>query len=123
MGKVWILDTDTKGTGAQMVPLDKVEKTAEAKPRVATVRLTPPPAKSGGPETAETPTPRKFKVVDLMSERVLAEGAGVRATLDALAGVRSVVDVSIYEWQEQAAKWRALTLSERRAFLALRDRQ
>jgi hypothetical protein len=23
MGKIWVLDTDTKGTGAQMVPLDK----------------------------------------------------------------------------------------------------
>jgi hypothetical protein len=122
MGKVWILDTDTKGTGAQMVPLDKVEKKAETKLRVATVRLTPSP-ESGAPEPEEAPTPRRFKVVDVMSERVLAEGADARGTLDALAGVRSVVDVSIYEWQEQAAKWRALTLSERRAFLALRDRR
>jgi hypothetical protein len=24
MGKAWVLDTDTKGTGAQMVPLEKV---------------------------------------------------------------------------------------------------
>jgi hypothetical protein len=24
MGKVWVLDTETKGTGAQMVPLEKV---------------------------------------------------------------------------------------------------
>jgi hypothetical protein len=34
LGKVWVLDTDTKGTGAQMVPLENVlEEPAEAKPR------------------------------------------------------------------------------------------
>jgi hypothetical protein len=26
MAKVWVLDTETKGTGAQMVPLEKVLK-------------------------------------------------------------------------------------------------
>ena len=26
MGRVWVLDTETKGTGAEMVPLDKVQK-------------------------------------------------------------------------------------------------
>jgi len=26
MGRVWVLDTETKGTGAEMVPLDKVLK-------------------------------------------------------------------------------------------------
>jgi hypothetical protein len=31
MGKVWVLDTETKGTGAQMVPLEKVLKSAEPK--------------------------------------------------------------------------------------------
>ena len=28
MGKVWVLDTETKGTGANMVPLEKVQKEA-----------------------------------------------------------------------------------------------
>jgi hypothetical protein len=27
MGKVWVLDTETKGTGAEMVPLEKVLET------------------------------------------------------------------------------------------------
>jgi hypothetical protein len=29
MGKVWVLDTETKGTGANMVPLEKVLKRPE----------------------------------------------------------------------------------------------
>ena len=34
MGKVWVLDTDTKGTGAQMMPLEKVlEEPAQKAPR------------------------------------------------------------------------------------------
>jgi hypothetical protein len=33
MGKTWVLDTDTKGTGAQMVPLEKVQAKSEPAPR------------------------------------------------------------------------------------------
>jgi hypothetical protein len=33
MGKTWVLDTETKGTGANMVPLEKVQKKADAKRR------------------------------------------------------------------------------------------
>ena len=29
MGKVWVLDTETKGTGAAMVPLEKAQKQPE----------------------------------------------------------------------------------------------
>jgi hypothetical protein len=29
VGKVWVLDTDTKGTGASMVPLEKAHKKVE----------------------------------------------------------------------------------------------
>jgi hypothetical protein len=34
MGKTWVLDTETKGTGANMVPLEKVQKkpASEEKP-------------------------------------------------------------------------------------------
>jgi hypothetical protein len=30
MGKTWILDTETKGTGANMVPLEKVQEKGDA---------------------------------------------------------------------------------------------
>ena len=35
MGKTWVLDTQTKGTGANMVPLEKVQKSADDEPRRA----------------------------------------------------------------------------------------
>ena len=36
MGKTWVLDTETKGTGANMVPLEKVQQKADWEPRQAT---------------------------------------------------------------------------------------
>ncbi|HEY6777534.1 MAG TPA: hypothetical protein VI122_13590 [Thermoleophilaceae bacterium] len=38
MGKVWVLDTETKGTGANMVPLEKVQAKPEPRPRKAAPR-------------------------------------------------------------------------------------
>jgi hypothetical protein len=38
MGKTWVLDTETKGTGANMVPLEKVERKKEDAPRRRPVR-------------------------------------------------------------------------------------
>lgn len=35
MGKTWVLDTETKGTGANMVPLEKVQQKADSQPRRA----------------------------------------------------------------------------------------
>jgi hypothetical protein len=32
VGKVWVLDTETKGTGANMVPLDKAQKQPDSAP-------------------------------------------------------------------------------------------
>lgn len=57
MGKVWVLDTETKGTGANVVPLEKVLKKPEATERVAPP---PPPAKpkpKPRPETTPSPPP------------------------------------------------------------------
>ena len=119
MGKAWILDTETKGTGAQMVPLENVETKPESKLRPTVVR--PKPRRASRPP--EPRGPRRFKVVDVMTEQALAKGTAARETVDVLEGVRSVVDVSIYEWQERDARWRRLTRSERRAFWALRDRR
>jgi hypothetical protein len=36
MRKTWVLDTETKGTGANMVPLEKVQEKANARPQRAT---------------------------------------------------------------------------------------
>ena len=53
MTKTWVLDTDTKGTGAQMVPLDKVVEKSQSKETSA-----PPlrrPAAPGRKRTGATP--------------------------------------------------------------------
>jgi hypothetical protein len=52
MAKTWVLDTETKGTGANMVPLDKVEKKKEdAPPRRSARRAKAAPAR--GPAEAD----------------------------------------------------------------------
>ena len=111
MGKVWVLDTETKGTGANMVPLDRVlRKPADAEP-VRVLRQPAPPA----PKPPEPRTPRRFKVVDVMTREVLADGADTRATVKLLEDVRSIVDVTIWVWQPEAERWRMLTLEEARS--------
>jgi hypothetical protein len=55
MGKVWVLDTETKGTGAQMVPLEKVLEKPELEGEPA------PPSRKRGAEPAKArrwPKPR-----------------------------------------------------------------
>ena len=115
-GKVWVLDTETKGTGAQMVPLDG-RRTVDARGLVV---VQPKPKREKAPEPK---LPRKFKVVDVMSRRVLAEGADARTTIDLLEDVRSIVDVSIYVWEPKADKWKGLSQREAHMLWDLRGRR
>ena len=109
MGKVWVLDTETKGTGANMVPLEK------AKPAPRPERfLNPPAPKPDVAAPAEPPAPRRFKVVDVMTREVLAEDTGARETLEVLDGVRSIVDVNVSVWEPKRDAWRLLTFTEQR---------
>src|SRR5687768_12060058 len=68
MGKVWVLDTETKGTGANMVPLDKVLRRPEpaderpARPQRAPERNSAAPAarrrsRTAAPERTATELP------------------------------------------------------------------
>jgi hypothetical protein len=112
VGKVWILDTQTKGTGANMVPLDGVLR----KPGSDTVegfRL--PALKPPAPPPDAPRAPRSFKVINLLTREVLAEGVDARATVALLEGVRSIVDVTISVWQPDDERWRPLSLEEARA--------
>jgi hypothetical protein len=114
MGKVWVLDTDTKGTGAEMVPLDKV-----LAPGAPPTRRRRPAPKPQPRRRSERPrAPHRFRVVDVMTRRTLADDADARAAVAALAGVRSVVDVAVYV--AEGDRWRPLTLAERKALWALR---
>jgi hypothetical protein len=118
VAKVWVLDTETKGTGAEMVPLEKVQK----KPRAERTRRRKPPARTRRKATAPRPRPDKFRVVDVMTGEPLVDGAGARETLDRLRGVRSIVDVTIHGWDERAARWQRLSHGEEQALWRLRER-
>ena len=61
MGKTWVLDTETKGTGANVVPLEKLQKEADAQAR-------PRPAK--GTRARSVPEARQA------SERTRARTSG-----------------------------------------------
>lgn len=112
MGRIWVLDTDTKGTGAQMVPLEKVQQ--KPVPRSEPL-FVPPKPRPREPKPAEPRTPRRFKVVDVATRAVLADGALARETLDVLGDVRSIVDVNVSVWEPKRSRWRLLTLDEQRA--------
>ena len=117
MTKTWVLDTETKGTGANMVPLEKRETKPQQSPDVLYVprKHAPPQAKPPAPKP-----PRTFKVLDLLSRQVLAEGTDARATVDVLEGIRSIVDVQVYVWQPANEKWRMLGLDELRVLWGYR---
>ena len=110
MGRIWILDTETKGTGAEMVPLDTVLKKpgARSEPRL------PAPKRKPRGQTAAPRQPRRFRVVDIATRVVLADDAGARDTLAVLRDVRSTVDVEVFVWESEREHWRLLTLGEQR---------
>ena len=119
MGRIWVLDTDTKGTGAEMVPLEKIERKPDPEP----LRRYAPPVR--GPVAEPTPQPRapaSFRVIDVLSGRVLSEHAGTRETVELLEDRRSAVDVTIDVWDREAQDWHRLTHGERGALWALRGR-
>jgi hypothetical protein len=123
MGKVWVLDTESKGTGANMVPLDKVlKKPAPPKPEPDFLRRRPRPEPGREPVPAPEPRqPRKFKVVDVMTRRVVAEGADAHTALDVLKKFRSLVDVDIFVWDRSRDRWRPITMAEKRTIWGFRD--
>ena len=110
MAKVWVLDTETKGTGAEMVPLEKVLRKPASEPVRRRARPVPRPARK---EKAPEPTPpRRFRVIDALSREVMAEDTGLAETVELLGGVRQAVDVSVYVWEPKANDWRLLTRRE-----------
>jgi hypothetical protein len=118
LARVWVLDTETKGTGAEMVPLDRVLKKPAPSDEPFFV---PPKPKPREPKPEEPRAPRRFKIVDVMSRAVLAEEVGARETLDVLTDVRSMLDVHVFVWEPKADRWRLLTLDEQRLLWRRRD--
>ena len=111
MPRIWVLDTETKGTGAQMVPLDSVlEQPAPA----GEPFFVPPKPAPREPRPAEPPAPRRFRIVDVVTRAVLADDAPAREAVEALGAVRSSVDVHVFVWEPKTERWRLLTLDEQR---------
>ena len=119
MTKIWVLDTETKGTGAEMVPLEKkLERRSGRSLRPEFVD----PRSHRDEETVAAPAkePYRFRVVDVMTRQVLAEEADARTAVDLLGGFRSVVDVEVSVWDGERDRYRLLTLGEQKALWDLR---
>jgi hypothetical protein len=105
---VWVLDTSTKGTGANIVPLERVLKHGAERVQGFTLpeRLRPEAA------PPEPRAPYRFRIVDVMTRQVLADDVDARHAVQALKDVRSIVDLTAYVWDDQAEQWRMLTFGE-----------
>jgi hypothetical protein len=109
LANVWVIETHTKGTGANMVPLERVLR----KPGADTLpRFVLPELKPRTPEEQEPRKARVFKVVDVMTRQVRGEGLDARAAVNVLEDVRSIVDVTVYVWDPNRERWRMLTFGE-----------
>ena len=108
--RTWVLDTETKGTGARMVPLEK----ADQPPEPSRGPMWVPPKKT---ERAPAPPPprvaRRFRVVDVVTRAVLSDDAVLRDTLEVLRGVERMNDVTVYVRDD--TRWRLLSRGEQQA--------
>jgi hypothetical protein len=117
--KIWILDTETKGTGANVVPLESTLR----KPAAAAEPLYVPPKRAPRPPQPPAPRPpRSFKIVDVTSGEVLGEDIDTRAAIRVLEGLGSVVDARIYQWDDTTERWILLTLGEHKSLWAYRGK-
>jgi hypothetical protein len=119
VGKTWVLDTETKGTGAHMVPLEHTLNRADHVRGLELVDLGGPSREQ--PEAAP-PERLRFKIVNVMSAQVLAEGVEAREAVRVLEGLGSLLDARIFLWAGRIGRWRLLSLDESKALWAFRGR-
>jgi hypothetical protein len=117
MSKTWVLDTETKGTGAEMVPLEKTLKPERIERDLALVELDRPARPREEPEPL---APLAFKIVDVMGARVVGEDIDVREAVELLGDMSSPLDTRIYVRSGKTGRWRLLTLDERRVLWRFR---
>ncbi|HLB21615.1 MAG TPA: hypothetical protein VK605_05860, partial [Solirubrobacteraceae bacterium] len=72
------------------------------------------------PHEPAPPAKQRFKVVDVLSGRVLAQDVGARDTVGVLERMRSVLDARVSVWSTQAARWKLLSLDEQKALWRFR---
>ena len=124
MAKTWVLETSTKGTGANIVPLDDEQDAPEpVREREREVLWVHKPTSPRPAPEPEPKRPHRFKVVEVTTHRVLAEDADARATVAVLRDVHSIVDVTISVWSEKDGRYRLLTHGEQKTLWNLRDAQ
>jgi len=116
MAKTWVLDTETKGTGAHITPLRPAGAAPERDLSITRFKAPPRP-----PAPPAEPAPRLFKVVDVLSGRVLAEDVPAAAAIEALAPLRKALDARVYVRANADDRWRMLTLAETRALWSFRS--
>jgi hypothetical protein len=117
MSKTWVLDTETKGTGAEMVPLEKTLKPERIERDLALVELDRPARPREEPEPL---APLAFKVVDVMGARLVGEDIDAREAVELLGDMSSPLDTRIYVRSGKTGRWRLLTLDERRVLWRFR---
>lgn len=61
MARTWVLDTDTKGTGASMVPLEKVEKEAGERSERRASKARKPARRKGAPAGTQAAESRRAR--------------------------------------------------------------
>jgi len=130
MGKVWVLDTETKGTGAEMVPLERLEQRKRGErskadtDRVSVLRRERQhdhEESAEGASVVEAPA-RRFKVENVVTRQVLADDVEARGAIAALRSVRRVTDAYVAVWEPDEERWRSLTFDEKKALWSFRDR-
>jgi hypothetical protein len=119
MAKRGVLDTETKGTGAEVVPYEKTLRRPGPQPELELVRLGGPPKRTPEPEP---PQPRRFKVVNVMTSEVLAEHVEIRDAIEALGALGSVVDARVFVWSRERERWQLLSLEDVKTLWSFRDR-
>lgn len=118
MAKTWVLDTETKGTGAHIAPLDgERQRPRERERELDLVTFERPSRAPSQPAPRE---PLKLKVVDVLGARVLGEEIGVREAVRLLEGMRSALDARIYVRAPDSGRWRLLSLDEVKALWRFR---
>ena len=115
MGTTWVLDTETKGTGANMVPLERVTKRSSAPEH----RFVLPERRLPQEEPTKPRAPRRFRIVDVMTRQELLADGSTRDAVNALHSVRSIVDVNVYVLDDDRDRWLMLPFAEQRALLEL----
>ena len=125
--RTWVLDTETKGTGAEVVSLEKLEQRKRAAQRRRGLSVVRPESavrreRESTAEEAEQRGPRRFRLVHALTGQLLAEDVSAREAVELLGEIKTVIDVHVYLWEPESASWRPLTFAEKQALWRFRGR-